>query len=818
MLRKLKKSVAVVLVATFLMSMFVIAPSAAEKEENGEISATECSVTGNNSAGNLIASEIEDYRAQMEETDGSYVISDIQVNGSTATVSYTAESDCNVLVALYDENTDVMLASGKTKAESDKTAVDVTIETDNIPTAFVVRGFILGDNNAPLGESYCSEMYTTEIQELKKKTVDDFAPEEVLNFDEDNKTNFGVYSDNIKKITSNDKNNVIQSVNEDTVTYVFSNADESLISLKRGDIFVCGEGSDNSVILKVGNITVDGTTVTIVGDETSLEEVFEYVKIEGKNDIENAEVDESTMSEGVTYLGDSDEKSLDKKADSKSDKVREPVGAVNVDTSAGKSKDFDIVDNKFASATVTISAEASLDIYISKSRQVFDFTLTVGAAYNISIFAKYDKDFDLATIRISIVGRAISVGFTPGVYFTAETKLELELSASTIIGFGYSDKGGFHNNCQKPHSDGDLGIEGSFEFGLTLKIGVIVAEKWVGYAGLEGKFGFEFSVEPTKTNIKIEGVEVEHSCKRCISGDVNFVITITPFLQLFKNDVLEDVFGDDLELKVKPGDKPLAQWYFSFDHKKGGLGACQYLNYTLPIKVVKDGVPLANVSVMEYESLCTSLGETDEIGRLSMILPGVKFGFYHIFIDETSIIFSIQDKKNVRVLENGEWVTFSESPNFKDGYYVIDLSEPVDPTPQPTTKPNPEPGPDPQPTTKPGPTIIDSGTCGNNATWELWSDGKLNINGSGDMDDYNFDNPAPWYDNRTLVKQLYIGDGITGIGEEAFCDCINLNSISINDNITSVGIRAFDNTAYWDDESNWNNDMLYIGSCLIKVI
>ena len=47
-------------------------------------------------------------------------------------------------------------------------------------------------------------------------------------------------------------------------------------------------------------------------------------------------------------------------------------------------------------------------------------------------------------------------------------------------------------------------------------------------------------------------------------------------------------------------------------------------------------------------------------------------------------------------------------------------------------------------------TIVDSGTCGDNLTWTLDSDGLLTISGSGAMEDYSFNygpvsySNAPW--------------------------------------------------------------------------
>ena len=49
--------------------------------------------------------------------------------------------------------------------------------------------------------------------------------------------------------------------------------------------------------------------------------------------------------------------------------------------------------------------------------------------------------------------------------------------------------------------------------------------------------------------------------------------------------------------------------------------------------------------------------------------------------------------------------------------------------------------------------IVDSGTCGENLTWTLDSDGKLTISGTGkmkDYDDYSYSR-SPWYGKRSSV-------------------------------------------------------------------
>ncbi len=63
---------------------------------------------------------------------------------------------------------------------------------------------------------------------------------------------------------------------------------------------------------------------------------------------------------------------------------------------------------------------------------------------------------------------------------------------------------------------------------------------------------------------------------------------------------------------------------------------------------------------------------------------------------------------------------------------------------------------------------------------------------------------------------LTIANSVTSIGECAFKDCERLTSITMPDGITSVGEKAFDNTGYYKTASNWSDNVLYMGKCLIE--
>ena len=87
-----------------------------------------------------------------------------------------------------------------------------------------------------------------------------------------------------------------------------------------------------------------------------------------------------------------------------------------------------------------------------------------------------------------------------------------------------------------------------------------------------------------------------------------------------------------------------------------------------------------------------------------------------------------------------------------------------------------------------------SGTCGTNATWSLAQDGNgdytlLTISGTGAVQNYSQNSPAPWGNAITIAN---VGDGITGIGDYAFANCSSLQRVNINNSgAVSIGSNTF---------------------------
>ena len=88
-------------------------------------------------------------------------------------------------------------------------------------------------------------------------------------------------------------------------------------------------------------------------------------------------------------------------------------------------------------------------------------------------------------------------------------------------------------------------------------------------------------------------------------------------------------------------------------------------------------------------------------------------------------------------------------------------------------------------------TITAQGNCGANVKWALYSDGTLEITGTGAMADYNDTSSVPWLNNKASIKSVKIGEGVTSIGVGAFYSCQSLTSVTIPEGVTNIGNYAF---------------------------
>ena len=87
--------------------------------------------------------------------------------------------------------------------------------------------------------------------------------------------------------------------------------------------------------------------------------------------------------------------------------------------------------------------------------------------------------------------------------------------------------------------------------------------------------------------------------------------------------------------------------------------------------------------------------------------------------------------------------------------------------------------------------LVDSGTCGENVTWTLDSEGVLTITGTGDMTNYTSSSECPWYSESASIVSVVVEDDVTNIGNYAFENLDNLTTATLGSSVTTIGESAF---------------------------
>ena len=101
-------------------------------------------------------------------------------------------------------------------------------------------------------------------------------------------------------------------------------------------------------------------------------------------------------------------------------------------------------------------------------------------------------------------------------------------------------------------------------------------------------------------------------------------------------------------------------------------------------------------------------------------------------------------------------------------------------------------------------TIVDSGSCGDNVTYTLDSDGLLTISGSGDV------TTSPWITSNSLnIKKVVVNSGIKSLCNRAFDSCHNLTQVSLPEGLERIKSYAF-KMCYSLNTINFPSTLLYI--------
>ena len=588
-----------------------------EQQDTTYLNTDDIEIESQDSVGEMLAEDLESVYAEQEENSG-YNIFNIDVKDRIATVQYEALENATLVVSAYDETTNQMVASASKSVNKDETAVD--LELGDLPQYYILKGFIVDSETLqPLTKEFKSELYTQGMQEFLQKTTDDFSEDRVLNFDDDKSNNFAVYNQNTMVIEQEATKNQLISADAEKNIYVFENVDTNMLSLQKDDVLSYEKEDGMVLIVKVSTIDVEGTTVTISGQNADTEDVFDYVKIDSEAGMENVTIDNSNLEDGVEYTGmieDSADvpKTYSENAnDSQTDALvanESEVGASNGEGSNKLSAEFKLENPKnkddeeisaSVSGKVNIELKNSIKLYIAQDRQYVEVKFDYSLGLNISIKMEVDAKIPLGKFSFAPIP-GLKIGLTPNVVLKVSGKLSLEGKLKGCIGVRISAQEGITNLTSNPKWSGNIKFEATLFIGISLKPEIDLINEKVVELSFEGEVGAE--IKSTQEVIS-SSKSVRHECKSCLDGEISGKESAT-FKAKFLN-LKGATFARTFEINQK-----LTDFYYSFDYDEFAFTECPHKTYAVTVLALdKEKNPIKDAVI----SCNSTKYQTDENGK-----------------------------------------------------------------------------------------------------------------------------------------------------------------------------------------------------------
>ena len=782
MRKKLKSALSLLL--CMIMVFGAVIPSIAAGRSNSSEASIEqdgLRLESTNAVGKVLAKAASEQTAQQS---GDYGIIDVEIAGNIVNVQINNEESCTVVVAVYDDDTGRMIGSGFCDAEKDADIVDVELNVSEVPEYYLLRVFLIDSQKAALCEEYRYIEHTHNFIDAKSKTVDDFPDNVVLNLDESKTNNFAVVADEGIEITTDGVKNILASSENDV--YTFNNIDSQFDSLKVGDVISYTDGEQNSIVIKISSVKIQGNTAVIGSDaDATIDELFSFLKIDNEfdGDGDKMSVDMTGVEEGIVYEGMEKFDEMPQQSPAKAPQKSKVDVSSTLDCPVWKiSKKFGYMGDGSGNNTGTATIEFKFEIKVSASYSLkayydadwewkWDFWNSYSSYYFFetvfefnakgtgSVTGTLSKEFYLGSITfVTPCGITCGVGFR--LVFAASGSISLDLAKLSFkIGFRFDKDSGFKNLSSKPKIELIPTLKSELSVSLSLKVSPSVSLIKVMEVAINPEIGIKVSGTPFSLNPvdKITGKPDEskvHACNVCIDGSIKLFSTVS---------LTGRFFGKKKSSTLVPSNEwTVAKFYYSASTGKLEFGkTCPNILYCVTFTVVgKDGKALEGASV--------NIGD----GALYKFENGkpVKVGGKVAVTDDKGVAkaYYANGKHTAAASkDNSEYsVSFTVMNAEKELKVKLDVAGTGG-----GTDPDPNPGGDTDPTPTPG--ILDK------LTYEI-EDGKVTITDcdtslSGDI----------------VLPSKIEGKPVTSIGDDAFYKCSSLTSITIPDSVTSIGSYAF---------------------------
>lgn len=870
MKKTLTRILSVFLILALIIVMIPINVFAEKNDGSVSAKASNVSVSGTDGFGSVIAKA----SAGAEEDDPDYGIEDFYlVENNIAYVKFHNVESCKLVVALYSEETGQMLGSGMKNVSAHETEANIIIDVESIPQYYILKAYLLDENNAPLGKSQFNIETTKMFEKFDSKTVDDFSNNVVLNFDDQKDDNFAVLLDNAVDIKYDGISNVLDSYDENAGKYIFSNVNENIRNLKIGDIFTFTIEPD-IYIIKIASISFSQDKATIIEDkDTTYEDLFKYIDLNiNSNETENGiKYDQSNANPNIELVG---YEKWDEGNDYGLNGIETQAEIIDIDKKVNvscpvfqtKEKNGYLVGNKDShfsirgSADLKLSGDITVKCYYDTEwnwsvdyvwfipipdldiDNYFYFKLEINLKLkgSINFTIKLQGDINITKLSYWITGLVIEGDVT--LHFEASLTFSASIEIKWTIGFNYDTDSGWTNLSGWPKAN--LYPKGA------LTSAVIIAVKFKPGLSLakviKGSLLTEVGVELVTTIVDLDSKEILNATKvekihlcdweKCFEGDINIYLAVK-----ISGEIFGKTFGVK-ELKPKTSTKLFDYYFRTYPQFEFHLTECPNYAFRCDMKILnKDNKPIVNVDVLSDSKDISEhykynqKNATDNNGCVSFFyMEGEYTPTFYINgnavdanIVKQKVFNKVVQSQSFKMIDAVKTITFildvtetdgggsghnsggggtnlfnysavfnANGGLFPDGTVektlTIKSGEVIVPPSTPTKSGYIFTGWSPNlPDVMPSKDQYFTATWDSGTVSQSFSGSTLTISGTGCMTDYTGFGQAPWNSYKGSIKHIVIESGVTGLGDYAFAQCENLETVTIADTVTDIGTATF---------------------------
>lgn len=481
-------------------------------------------------------------------------------------------------------------------------------------------------------------------EEIFTKTVHDFDGYRVENLDDQEDTNFVVYAQGVQELNVSADHNILQSVDENTLTYTFANPDAAMKALKAGDVFFipvsehCPEGAS----VKVKSIKLSGDTAVIQSEEMSMSDLFVYIDADISLDqvpvkAEEAEVATRSLLE------------MDKTVPLKDRTFTLPL-SFTADTGmpggSAPPEDPSVPGEGETGSGGGASISANMEMTFQLTQNILTLRYSVTDLYfeyglqsrvitnsHVSLqckgYVRAYGDKPLARIATPIPSVFFMVDLSGAIEGSVQLNGVYDSTSVSDVGMRYSigmpSTQYWSDPVDYSNTETELEIEGTIEISGGIKFGVGVPEVFGGY--VQPTVGYKLNGKMTFPGDDIVEPDAEciHGCDKCIEGkltgylNASFGIESKPFAEKLGLEFDASISTPDLEFATK-------EFYCAFPKDKDfefGWGTCPHKRWRTQVTVMKnDGNYVSGATVeATFEDGGTDAAVTDATGKALIYLP-----------------------------------------------------------------------------------------------------------------------------------------------------------------------------------------------------